>query len=86
MRAHPAQAAVAQSFQREQLHFGQPSSYFVQLPQAVQRYRDHMIRSLQSVGLRPVVPQGSYFLIADISDFSEQDWPARAEARREGGG
>nr|XP_035925039.1 kynurenine--oxoglutarate transaminase 1 isoform X1 [Halichoerus grypus]XP_035925048.1 kynurenine--oxoglutarate transaminase 1 isoform X1 [Halichoerus grypus]XP_035925058.1 kynurenine--oxoglutarate transaminase 1 isoform X1 [Halichoerus grypus] len=66
------QAAVAQSFQHEQLHFGQPSSYFVQLPQAVWRYRDHMVRSLQSVGLRPVVPQGSYFLVADISDFKSK--------------
>ncbi|XP_058158263.1 kynurenine--oxoglutarate transaminase 1 isoform X3 [Dasypus novemcinctus] len=66
------QAAVAQSFKREQLHFGQPSSYFVQLPQASQRNRDHMIRSLQSVGLRPVIPQGSYFLMADISDFKSK--------------
>uniref|UniRef100_A0A8W4F9R2 Kynurenine--oxoglutarate transaminase 1 n=1 Tax=Sus scrofa TaxID=9823 RepID=A0A8W4F9R2_PIG len=66
-----AQAAVAQSFEREQLHFGQPSSYFVQLPQAVQRSRDHMVQSLQSVGLRPIVPQGSYFLIIDVSDFSD---------------
>ncbi|XP_058158262.1 kynurenine--oxoglutarate transaminase 1 isoform X2 [Dasypus novemcinctus] len=65
-------AAVAQSFKREQLHFGQPSSYFVQLPQASQRNRDHMIRSLQSVGLRPVIPQGSYFLMADISDFKSK--------------
>ncbi|KAF6327624.1 hypothetical protein mRhiFer1_008316 [Rhinolophus ferrumequinum] len=67
-----SQAAVAQSFQREQLHFGQPSSYFVQFPQAVQRKRDHMIRSLQSVGLRPVISQGSYFLITDISDFKRR--------------
>lgn len=66
----PPQAAVAESFEREQLHFSQPSSYFVQLPQAMQRNRDRMIRSLQSVGLRPVIPQGSYFLITDISDFS----------------
>lgn len=69
----PPQAAVAQSFQHEQLHYGQPSSYFVQFPQAMQRCRDHMIRSLQSVGLKPVIPQGSYFFIADISDFSEQN-------------
>lgn len=34
-----------------------------------------MICSLQSVGLKPLIPQGSYFLIADISDFSEWDWP-----------
>ncbi|XP_073662789.1 kynurenine--oxoglutarate transaminase 1 isoform X4 [Tursiops truncatus] len=67
-----AQAAVAQSFEREQLHFGQPSSYFVQLPQAIQRCRDHMIQSLKSVGLRPVIPQGSYFLITDISEFKSK--------------
>ena len=48
-----------------------PSSYFVQLPQYIQRCRDHMIQSLQSVGFRPVIPQGSYFLITDISDFSK---------------
>lgn len=67
-----AQAAVAQSLEREQLHFGQPSSYFLQFPQAMQRSRDHMIRSVQSVGLRPVIPQGSYFFITDISDFKSK--------------
>ncbi|XP_063506461.1 kynurenine--oxoglutarate transaminase 1 isoform X5 [Pongo pygmaeus] len=41
-------------------------------PQAMQRCRDHMIRSLQSVGLKPIVPQGSYFLITDISDFKRK--------------
>uniref|UniRef100_A0A8C3WG87 Kynurenine--oxoglutarate transaminase 1 n=1 Tax=Catagonus wagneri TaxID=51154 RepID=A0A8C3WG87_9CETA len=75
------QAAVAQSFEREQQHFGQPSSYFVQLPRAVQRNRDHMVHSLQSVGMRPVVPQGSYFLITDISDFKRKmpDLPGAAD-------
>lgn len=67
----PSQAAVAKSFEREQLHVGQPSSYFVQFPKAMQRNRDHMTHSLQSVGLEPVMSHGSYFLIADISDFSE---------------
>lgn len=71
---------MAQSFEREQLHFGQPSSYFVQLPQYIQRCRDHMIQSLQSVGLRPVIPQGSYFLITDISDFSKWARPGGARA------
>ncbi|XP_069438356.1 kynurenine--oxoglutarate transaminase 1-like isoform X2 [Ovis canadensis] len=78
--ATQCQAAVAQSFEREQLHFGQPSSYFVQFPQYIQRCRDHMIQSLQSVGLRPVIPQGSYFLITDISDFKNKmpDLPGAA--------
>ncbi|XP_068836856.1 kynurenine--oxoglutarate transaminase 1 isoform X2 [Capricornis sumatraensis] len=79
--ATQCQAAVAQSFEREQLHFGQPSSYFVQFPQYIQRCRDHMIQSLQSVGLRPVIPQGSYFLITDISDFKNKmpDLPGAAD-------
>ncbi|PNI68991.1 KYAT1 isoform 6 [Pan troglodytes] len=67
-----SQAAVAESFEREQLLFRQPSSYFVQFPQAMQRCRDHMIHSLQSVGLKPIIPQGSYFLITDISDFKRK--------------
>ncbi|XP_015352958.1 kynurenine--oxoglutarate transaminase 1 isoform X1 [Marmota monax] len=75
------QVAVAKSFEREQLHMGQPSSYFVQLPKAMQRNRDHMTHSLQSVGLKPVLSQGSYFLIADISDFKSKmpDLPGAAE-------
>ncbi|XP_077904496.1 kynurenine--oxoglutarate transaminase 1 isoform X6 [Ictidomys tridecemlineatus] len=76
-----SQVAVAKSFEREQLHMGQPSSYFVQLPKAMQRNRDHMTHSLQSVGLKPVLSQGSYFLIADISDFKSKmpDLPGAAE-------
>ncbi|XP_008518250.2 kynurenine--oxoglutarate transaminase 1 isoform X2 [Equus przewalskii] len=67
-----AQAAVAESFEWEQLHFGQPSSYFVQFQQASQRSRDHVMRSLQVVGLRPIIPQGSYFLITDISELKSK--------------
>ncbi|XP_006900822.1 PREDICTED: kynurenine--oxoglutarate transaminase 1-like [Elephantulus edwardii] len=66
------QAAVAWSFEREQQHFGEPSSCFVQLPEATQHKRDHMVHSLQSVGLRPIISQGSYFLVTDISDFKSK--------------
>ena len=45
----------------------------------MQRSRDHMVQSLQSVGLRPIVRQGSYFLIIDVSDFSEWDQPRWAK-------
>ncbi|XP_021564562.1 kynurenine--oxoglutarate transaminase 1 [Carlito syrichta] len=75
------QAAVAESFEQEQQRLGQPDSYFMQLPQAMQRNRDHMIRSLQAVGLKPVIPQGSYFLVTDISDFKSKmpDLPGAAD-------
>uniref|UniRef100_A0A8D2DZJ5 Kynurenine--oxoglutarate transaminase 1 n=1 Tax=Sciurus vulgaris TaxID=55149 RepID=A0A8D2DZJ5_SCIVU len=76
-----AQAAVAKSFEWEQLHMGQPGSYFEEFPKAMQRNRDHMTHSLQTVGLKPVVPHGGYFLIADISDFKSKmpDLPGAAE-------
>ncbi|XP_042536907.1 kynurenine--oxoglutarate transaminase 1 isoform X1 [Dipodomys spectabilis] len=76
-----AQAAVAKSFEQELRHLGQPSSYFVQLPQAMQHNRDHMIRSLRSVGLDPIIPQGSYFLITDILQIKNKmpDLPGAAD-------
>lgn len=40
-----------------------------------------MIRSLQLVGLKPLQSQGSYFLIADISGFSEWHWPGHSGCR-----
>ncbi|XP_056678750.1 kynurenine--oxoglutarate transaminase 1 isoform X2 [Monodelphis domestica] len=66
------QEAVFSNFERELKLFGQPDSYFVQLPEATQKSRDHMIESLLTVGMRPVIPQGTYFLIADISTFKEK--------------
>lgn len=53
----------------------------MQFQQASQRSRDHVMRSLQSVGLRPIIPQGSYFLITDISELSEWEWPGWAGSR-----
>ncbi|XP_048200231.1 kynurenine--oxoglutarate transaminase 1 isoform X1 [Perognathus longimembris pacificus] len=75
------QVAVAKSFERELRHRGQPSSYFVQLPQAMQHNRDHMIRSLRSVGLDPILSQGSYFLITDILQIKNKmpDLPGAAD-------
>ncbi|XP_029424587.1 kynurenine--oxoglutarate transaminase 1 isoform X4 [Nannospalax galili] len=62
-----AQAAVAQCFEQEQQHFGQPSSYFLQFPQAMQLNRDHMIHSLQS-GL-VAIPVSIFFSRPHQKDF-----------------
>ncbi|XP_068925556.1 kynurenine--oxoglutarate transaminase 1-like [Petaurus breviceps papuanus] len=67
-----AQEAVFSSFERELQVFGQPESYFVQLHKAIQKKRDHMMNSLQTIGMKSIVPQGTYFLIADISIFKEK--------------
>ncbi|KAM6901612.1 kynurenine--oxoglutarate transaminase 1-like isoform 2-T2 [Lycodopsis pacificus] len=73
--ATAAQEAVARGFEREYELFGTPESYFQQLPAMLQQKRGKLASCLESVGLRPVVPEGGYFMIADISsvkaDFNE---------------
>ncbi|KAK0687987.1 KAT1 transaminase, partial [Pygoscelis papua] len=66
-----AQEAVAQGFQRELKLYGKPESYFVQLPKELQQKRDWLVQSLDAVGMKPIIPEGTYFLVADISEFSE---------------
>ncbi|KAM9271240.1 kynurenine--oxoglutarate transaminase 1-like [Morus bassanus] len=64
-----AQEAVAQGFQRELELYGKPESYFIQLPNELQQKRDWLVQSLDAVGMKPIVPEGTYFLVADISKF-----------------
>ncbi|CAJ1070188.1 kynurenine--oxoglutarate transaminase 3-like [Xyrichtys novacula] len=80
--ATAAQEAVAQGFEREYEVFGTPESYFLQLPAMLYHKRNKLAACLQSVGLQPIVPEGGYFIIADISsikvdsrDLSTEDEP-----------
>ncbi|KAI1904742.1 hypothetical protein AGOR_G00008830 [Albula goreensis] len=80
--ATAAQEAVAQGFQREFECFGKPESYFLQLPEKVHLKRQKLAQCLVNVGLQPIMPEGGYFMIADIStmnvdfqDSSTQDEP-----------
>ncbi|XP_034052616.1 kynurenine--oxoglutarate transaminase 1 [Gymnodraco acuticeps] len=70
-----AQEAVARGFEREYELFGSPESYFQQLPAMLHHRRGKLASCLQSVGLQPIMPEGGYFMIADISsvkvDFND---------------
>ncbi|KAM6431422.1 kynurenine--oxoglutarate transaminase 1 isoform 7-T7 [Liasis olivaceus] len=63
------QEAVARGLEQELGRVGKPDSYFVHLPKELQQKRDLLIESLVSVGMKPIVPEGTYFLIADLSMF-----------------
>lgn len=65
--ATAAQEAVAHGFQREHEMFGSPESYFQQLPAMLQLKRKKLALCLESVGLQPIIPEGGYFMVADIS-------------------
>lgn len=63
--------AVAVGFQREYDLFGTEDSYFLQLPLHLHEKRLRLADCLKSVGLKPILPQGGYFMIADISKLSK---------------
>nr|XP_013805130.1 PREDICTED: kynurenine--oxoglutarate transaminase 1 [Apteryx mantelli mantelli] len=64
------QEAVAQGFQRELEHLGQADSYFAHLARELQGKRDRLVQSLDAAGMKPIVPEGTYFLVADVSAFA----------------
>ncbi|XP_074871749.1 kynurenine--oxoglutarate transaminase 1-like isoform X2 [Carettochelys insculpta] len=67
-----AQEAVAQAFQRELDNYGKPDSYFVQLSQELQQKRDWLVQSLVAGGMKPIIPEGTYFMMADISELKSE--------------
>lgn len=46
---------------------GSEDSYFNTLRLELQAKRDFMINLLTEVGMKPVIPQGGYFILADWS-------------------
>ncbi|XP_076014786.1 kynurenine--oxoglutarate transaminase 1-like [Genypterus blacodes] len=73
--ATAAQEAVACGFEREYELFGTPESYFQQLPEMLYPKRKKLAQCLEAVGLHPIMPEGGYFMMADISsvdvDFND---------------
>ncbi|KAM4719588.1 kynurenine--oxoglutarate transaminase 3-like [Anableps anableps] len=65
--ATAAQEAVSHGFNREYKLFGTPESYFQQLPAMLHQKRQKLASCLHSVGLQPIMPEGGYFMITDIS-------------------
>lgn len=68
---HSHKEAVAQGFEREHEVFGSPESYFQQLPASLRHKRDKLASCLTSVGLKPIMPEGGYFMTADFSSLSK---------------
>lgn len=65
--ATPLQEALAQAFWTDMKRMDDPECYFNSLPKELEVKRDRMAHLLESVGLKPVVPDGGYFIIADVS-------------------
>ncbi|XP_013205508.1 kynurenine--oxoglutarate transaminase 3 isoform X2 [Microtus ochrogaster] len=67
--ATPLQAALAQALWTDIKRMDDPECYFNSLPKELEVKRDRMVRLLTSVGLKPIIPDGGYFIIADVSSL-----------------
>ena len=64
--AAPLQAAAA-------VALAMPPSYYAELAASYRAKRDRLMRVLTSAGFRPILPKGSYYLMADVSGFGFAD-------------
>eukprot|EP00760_Papus_ankaliazontas_P036582 PhM_4_TR8347/c1_g1_i5/m.17811/K00816/CCBL; kynurenine---oxoglutarate transaminase / cysteine-S-conjugate beta-lyase / glutamine---phenylpyruvate transaminase len=62
--ATPLQIAVGRTLKSASLDDGK---YFDELRRGYERRRDVLVNVLSEVGLRPTVPHGAYFVVADVS-------------------
>ncbi|KAJ8936108.1 hypothetical protein NQ318_022930 [Aromia moschata] len=65
----PEQEAVAVAFEKELSRLGQSDSYLVNLEKDLKLKRDYMVKILSEAHLKPVIPDGSFFLVADWSSL-----------------
>jgi len=68
----PLQEGVARSFEVELARLGQPESYFLSLPRELKEKRDFMAKFLSEAGMRPTIPEGGYFMLADWSPLTDK--------------
>lgn len=66
------QEAVARGFEREYEVFETPESYFQQLPAMLHHKKDKLASLLKSVGFKPIMPEGGYFITADFSSIGKR--------------
>ena len=66
---YPMQEALAVGIELETSRLGDPESYFKQLLQMLEKKRDETAAVLREVGMEPIIPEGSYFMMADTSSL-----------------
>ncbi|XP_012695084.1 kynurenine--oxoglutarate transaminase 3 [Clupea harengus] len=67
----PLQEAVAQGLMIDYQRMGQPDCYFSSLADELEGKRDRLAGILRSIGMTPVVPEGGYFMIVDVTALNQ---------------
>ena len=59
-------------FETEQARIDDDDCYFKTLAEELLPKRDALASMLRDVGMTPIIPQGSYFMLADFSQLGER--------------
>jgi kynurenine--oxoglutarate transaminase/cysteine-S-conjugate beta-lyase/glutamine--phenylpyruvate transaminase len=65
------QEVIARCFMLESTRLNEPESYFNSIVAELKPKRDRLANELSAIGLSPVVPDGGFFMLADISKLAE---------------
>ncbi|XP_046905442.1 kynurenine--oxoglutarate transaminase 3-like isoform X1 [Hypomesus transpacificus] len=67
----PLQEAVAQGLLRDFPLMGQPECYFSSLAVELEGKRDRMAAILRDTGMSPIIPEGGYFMVVDVTPLNK---------------
>uniref|UniRef100_T1P7L4 Aminotransferase class 1 and 2 n=1 Tax=Musca domestica TaxID=7370 RepID=T1P7L4_MUSDO len=70
--ATPLQEAVARGFELEMTRLDSPECFFNSLPRELQVKRNFMAKFLQDAGMKPTIPEGGYFMLADWTNLEKK--------------
>ncbi|XP_045462049.1 kynurenine aminotransferase-like [Harmonia axyridis] len=68
----PIQEAVAISFEKELTRLNSEECFFNYLPKELEAKRDIMIKALIEADMKPVIPEGGYFMVTDWSPLASK--------------
>jgi kynurenine---oxoglutarate transaminase / cysteine-S-conjugate beta-lyase / glutamine---phenylpyruvate transaminase len=62
---------AARSFELELTRLDSPECYLNSVKSELKPKRDMLVKLLVAAGLKPVIPEGGYFMLADISKIAK---------------
>ena len=63
---------IGRCFELENSRLDSPDSYFNSIKKELIPKRDQLVKLLLEAGLTPIIPEGGYFMMADISKISSK--------------
>ena len=80
----PIQEAVARGFELEMTRLDDEACYFKSISRDLVVKRDFIARVLTDVGMKPVIPEGGYFIMANWKDLADKiDLSSETDACRD---